>query len=61
MAGVLRASLALWMLPTAWSVIRIQPWGPPWQAALIRWVALGTLAAAVVAGAWRDPFTRRST
>jgi hypothetical protein len=59
MAGVLCFSLALLLLPTGWTVIKVQPWGPPWEAALIRWVALVALSAAIVATAWRDPFTRR--
>jgi hypothetical protein len=60
MVAVLCVSLALWVLPTEWSVVSTQPWGPPWQAALIRWSALAVLGAAVVAAAWRDPYTARS-
>lgn len=59
MVGVLCLSLALWLLPATWSVTRVQPWGPPWEAAVIRWSALILLAGAVVATAWRDPLTRR--
>jgi hypothetical protein len=59
MAGVLCIALALWVLPAGWSVIAVQPWGPPWQAALIRWAALLALTAAIVASAWRDPVDRR--
>jgi len=55
MVGVLCVSLSLWLLPTTWSVIQVQPWGPPWDAVLIRWVALGLLGCALVASAWRDP------
>jgi hypothetical protein len=57
--GVLCVSFALWLLPTTWSVIDVQQWGPPWEAALIRWSALVLLTCAVVATAWRDPLTRR--
>lgn len=59
MAGVLCVSLAFLLLPTGWAVINVQPWGPPWEAALIRWTALVCLGVATVATAWRDPFTRR--
>ena len=59
MVGVLCSSLALWLLPATWSVIQVQPWGPPWEAAMIRWSALILLTGAVVATAWRDPLTRR--
>jgi len=53
--GVLAASMSMWVLPTTWSVIETQPWGPPWDAVLIRWAALALLCVAVVAAAWRDP------
>lgn len=59
MGGVLCVSLALWLLPATWSVVQVQPWGPPWEAAVIRWSALVLLACAIVASAWRDPLTRR--
>jgi len=59
MVGVLCISLALWILPTGWSVIAVQPWGPPWQAALIRWAALLGFTSAIVASAWRDPANQR--
>lgn len=58
MVGVLCLSLALWLLPATWSVTLVQPWGPPWEAAVIRWSALILLAGAVVATAWRDPLRR---
>lgn len=58
-AGVLCCSFALWVLPDTWSVIQAQPWGPPWEAALIRWSALLLLGTAIVASAWRDPVARR--
>jgi hypothetical protein len=57
--GVLCVCFALWILPASWSVIDFQPWGPPWEAALIRWSAMVLLGAAVVASAWRDPAIRR--
>jgi hypothetical protein len=58
MTGVLCWSLAIWMLPAPWGFVGVQPWGPPWDAALIRWGALILLGLAVVLGTWRDPLTR---
>lgn len=55
MAGVLCFVLSLLLLPTTWSVIKVQPWGPPWEAAMVRWSAMVCLGAAMVASTWRDP------
>lgn len=57
--GVLCCAFALWAVPAPWSVVAAQPWGPPWQAVLIRWSAMLLLGLAIVAGAWREPATRR--
>lgn len=55
MTGVLCCCLAMLLLPTSWSVIKVQPWGPPWEAAMVRWCAMLCLGAAIVASTWRDP------
>jgi hypothetical protein len=56
--GVLCCTLAMWLLPAAWSVVSVQTWGPPWEAALLRWTALAVFGLAVMATAWRDPLAR---
>jgi hypothetical protein len=58
MVGVVCIALVLWLLPATWSVLQYQPWGPPWEAALIRWSALVLLGCALALSAWRDPATR---
>jgi hypothetical protein len=57
--GVLCCMLALWFLPNTWTVVDAQPWGPPWEAVVIRWGALLLLGIAALAWAWRDPAERR--
>jgi hypothetical protein len=59
MIGVICFALVLWLLPATWSVLQYQEWGPPLEAALIRWSALVLLGCALVLSAWRDPATRR--
>lgn len=59
MAGALCWSLAIWALPAAWSIVGIQPWGPPWDAVLVRWTALILLGVAIMLTTWRDPALRR--
>jgi hypothetical protein len=58
MVGVVCIALVLWLLPATWSVLQYQPWGPPWEAALIRWSALVLLGCALALSAWRDPADR---
>jgi hypothetical protein len=58
LVGVACWSLASWSIPAAWSIVGIQPWGPPQEAVLIRWGALILLAVAIVLDTWRDPLTR---
>jgi hypothetical protein len=55
LVGVLCLSFALWLVPATWSVVQVQPWGPPLDAVLIRCAALALLACVVVVMAWRDP------
>ena len=46
-------------LPRWYTLQQGQTWGPPWQAAQIRWLALLLVGAGVVTLALRDPVTRR--
>lgn len=57
--GVLCVAFAWWAVPGQWGVVMAQPWGPPWEAILIRWSALVLLGLAIVAGAWGEPAARR--
>jgi len=57
--GVLSCTMAMWFLPATWSVVQVQTWGPPWEAAVLRWTALAVFGLAVMATAWRDPLARR--
>jgi hypothetical protein len=52
--AVLVLVLATWMLPRGWTMVDPQPWGPPLQAALLRWLAVALLAVAVLTAALRD-------
>jgi len=55
MVGVVCFSFALWLLPLAWSVTKVQAWASPPDSFVIRCSALALLGCAVVAAAWRDP------
>jgi hypothetical protein len=52
--AILVIVLTTWMLPHGWTMVDPQPWGPPLEAALLRWLALAVLALAVLAAALRD-------
>ena len=47
-------------LPREYRVFDPQPWGAPWEAAMLRWAALGMLALVVLGHALRDPARSRS-
>ncbi len=55
MIGVVCFSFALWLLPLAWSVIKVQAWASSPDSFVLRCLALALLGCAVVAAAWRDP------
>jgi hypothetical protein len=55
---LLALSLGLHQLPAGWGMLILQTWGPPWEAAQIRWAALLLGCVAVVGTAWRDPLDR---
>lgn len=42
-------------LPREYLMVDPQPWGAPWEAALLRWGAVALLAATVLVVALRDP------
>ena len=46
------------VLPQTWAMVDPQPWGPPYEAALWRWVGFALVAAAVLVFAVRDPLDR---
>jgi hypothetical protein len=58
-AGVLVVVVTTYTLPRGWVMVDPQPWGPPYEAALWRWLGLALVAAAVVVAAVRDPLDRR--
>jgi hypothetical protein len=45
-------------LPRAWAMVPFQTWGPPWEAAQVRWTALALLCVGVLVAALRDPMVR---
>lgn len=55
MVGVVCFSFALWLLPLAWSVTKVQHWTSPPDSFVIRCSALALVGCAVVVAAWRDP------
>ena len=55
MVGVVSFSFALWLLPLAWSVTKVQHWTSPPGSFVIRCSALAIFGCVVVVAAWRDP------
>lgn len=53
--GTLLLMFGLYALPRSFRVIDPQPWGAPWEAAMLRWAALALLALAALVHALRDP------
>lgn len=60
MTAVVGVGVLIHSLPRAYAMFGTQPWGPPWQAALLRWAALLVLACAVLSLAVRDPWATRT-
>jgi hypothetical protein len=56
--GLLATALSTGMLPRGWTMVQEQIWGPPWQAAQLRWAALLLVAVGVLVLALRDPLHR---
>lgn len=57
--GVVVLVFAMYLLPRSHLMVDPQTWGPPWQAALLRWTAVGVLATGVLTLALRDPARSR--
>jgi hypothetical protein len=57
--GVLVVALLTYALPRGWAMVDPQPWGPPYAAALWRWLGFVLVGGAVLAVALRDPLDRR--
>jgi hypothetical protein len=55
---LLGLALATDGLPRAWALLAGQTWGPPWEAAQLRWVAVLLAGSGVAALALRDPLDR---
>ncbi len=53
--------VALDALPRGWEMLPPQSWGPPWEAAQIRWSALLLFGVGVLALALRDPLAGLKT
>ena len=46
-------------LPRWYTLLQSQTWGPPWEAAQVRWLAVLLIAAGLAGLALRDPLARR--
>ena len=57
--GVVALAVAINSLPRGWAMVPFQTWGPPWEAAQLRWGALALLCLGLIAGALRDPVADR--
>lgn len=57
--GLVALAVGINSLPRGWAMVPFQTWGPPWEAAQLRWVALALLCGAVLAAALRDPMAVR--
>jgi hypothetical protein len=60
LVGVVGAAFLSGSLPRWYALQQSQTWGPPWEAAQIRWAALLLVGAGIVALALRDPLARSS-
>lgn len=56
--GLVLLAFVMGAAPRWYALHQTQTWGPPWEAAQIRWWALGLVAAGVVALALHDPLHR---
>lgn len=57
--GLLGLAIGTQALPRGWAMVSTQLWGPPWEAAQLRWAALLLLSVGVLALAVRDPLGGR--
>lgn len=59
-AAVVLLALVTEQMPRWYALAPAQTWGPPWQALLIRWLAVGVLAGGLLGLALADPLHRRN-
>jgi hypothetical protein len=57
--GVVALAVGINSLPRGWAMVPFQTWGPPWEAAQVRWAALALLCVGLLVAAVRDPMSRR--
>lgn len=57
--GLLALALMTNVMPRWYVLLQPQTWGPPWEASLIRWSALGLVGLGVLGPAMREPLARR--
>ena len=53
--GVVTLAVLTNALPREWAMVQPQTWGPPWEAAQLRWAGLLLVGAGMLALALRDP------
>jgi hypothetical protein len=46
--GVVALAVGINSLPRGWAMVPFQTWGPPWEAAQVRWAALALLCAVLL-------------
>lgn len=56
--AVVALAVGINSLPRGWAMVPFQTWGPPWEAAQVRWAALALLCAGLLVAALRDPMSR---
>lgn len=57
--GLVGLAVGIDSLPRAWAMVPFQTWGPPWEAAQLRWAALALLCVGLLVAALRDPMADR--
>jgi hypothetical protein len=57
--GIVALAVGINSLPRAWAMVPFQTWGPPWEAAQLRWAALALLCVGLLVAALRDPMADR--
>ncbi len=57
--GLVALAVGINSLPRGWAMVPFQTWGPPWEAAQLRWAALALLCAGLLVAALRDPMAGR--
>lgn len=57
--GVVALAVGINSLPRGWAMVPFQTWGPPWEAAQLRWAALALLCGGMLVAALRDPMADR--